>query len=112
MYNPAKLWSVIKILEERYKIGLKTSIYISPPNYSVSAEAKAENCSKCDDTIYKAFEEYNMHGDVSIFKMIECSCKKEWKGLLENQNKEEKLDELVKSILEQLINRTQKIISI
>ncbi|MCK4257938.1 MAG: archaeosine biosynthesis radical SAM protein RaSEA [Halanaerobiales bacterium] len=98
LYRPAYLWSVIKILQTRDMLGLKTPIYISPMVYSVSAEVKASNCLTCDNLIYKAFETYNQFGDVSIFDSIECSCKDEWASLLDEKNDEE-LPKRVRNIL-------------
>lgn len=82
MYSPAKLWSVIEILKKKHQLNLKTPIYISPPNYSVSSEDQAHNCDKCDAIIFNAFEEYNRFADVSIFEPLSCSCKNEWVKLV------------------------------
>ncbi len=70
MYIPAKFWSVIEILKTKHKLGVKTPIYISPSNYSVSVEAKTSNCSKCDSKVNNAFKHYNNFGDISIFDNI------------------------------------------
>lgn len=102
MYKPAKYWSAIEILKRKHGLGLKTPIYISPPNYSVSAEAKATNCDKCNASIYKAFEDYNRYGDISIFDEIECSCKAEWELLLNSEKYNEELPERIKKILNEL----------
>lgn len=82
MYRPAQLWTVIEILKNKHQLNLKTPIYISPPNYSVSAEDQAHNCHHCDAIIFKAFEEYNRFADVSIFEPITCACKHEWVKLI------------------------------
>lgn len=103
IYTPAKLWSVIKIVEEKHNLGLRTPLYISPTNYSVPAEAKAANCSKCNETIYKAFEDYNKLGDSSIFNKIKCSCKKEWEVLITDYNNDNFHDVLPKRV-ESIIN--------
>lgn len=89
LYKPVKLWTVIEILNQKHKLDLKTPIYISPQNYSVSAEDKSYNCNKCSDKIFEAFEEYNKFGDVSVFDNITCSCKEEWSLL----DKDKKIDE-------------------
>ncbi len=102
MYTPPKLWSVIEVLKKREEKGLKTPLYISPASYSVSAEAKTSNCYKCDDFINRAIEDYNMSGDISMLKGIECSCKKEWEELKIKENLKENLLERVNYLLKQL----------
>lgn len=102
MYTPPKLWSVIEVLKKRQDRGLKTPLYISPPSYSVSAEAKTSNCYKCDDFINSAIENFNRYGDISILKNIDCSCKKEWIDLQIQKNSNENLLERVNDILKAL----------
>lgn len=108
LYRPAWLWSVVEILRAREELGYQTPIYISPMIYSVSAEAKASNCPKCDPLFYQAFEEYNKSGDLGVFDQIACSCKNEWENLLREESWEETLPERVVKILDRLrSNSTQ-----
>lgn len=86
-YAPLWFWSMIEILRQRDRAGLKTPLYISPQNYSVSAKAKTSNCPICDEQIHKAIERFNMDGDVKAFDAISCECQKEWQALY-TENKE------------------------
>lgn len=99
MYKPAKLWSVIKILRHKKRLGLKTPLYISPTNYSVPSESKASNCPKCDSLIYKLFEEYNKHGDIELFDSLNCTCKEDWIHLIENKKLNNDLSKRVNAIM-------------
>ncbi|MCK4260976.1 MAG: hypothetical protein KAX49_18520 [Halanaerobiales bacterium] len=101
VYRPAWFWSVVNILKTRVNLDLTTPIYISPMNYSVSAEANSSNCPSCDEQFSGAFQSFNKDGDVCVFDKIECSCKKEWERLLEVECDEE-LPERVKMCLESL----------
>lgn len=102
LYTPAKLWSVIKIIEIRSQLNISTPLYISPTNYSVQAEAKASNCDICSNDIYLAFEEFNLTGDSLVFQKFNCLCKQEWEKLLLEEKNVSKLDERVANILSQL----------
>lgn len=85
MYQTPKLWSVIEILKRREQLGMKTPIYVSPDNYSVTALAHTSNCDDCNALIVLLFEKFNRYGNVSVFNEVHCHCKEDWLGLLEEK---------------------------
>lgn len=85
MYSPVKLWSVIEILKIKSELNLKTKLYISPTSYSVPSESRASNCTECDTAMFTNFGEYNINGDVNVFKQVHCQCKKGWKDLISSE---------------------------
>lgn len=104
MYTPLKLWSVVEILKKKEELGLKIPVHVSPMNYSVSAKAKASNCDYCDNHMIKLFEEYNEHGDVSIFDKVNCTCKQKWEKLLiteaPNKNLPQHIEKVILKLME------------
>ena len=70
MYATPRLWSVIEILRQKEELGLKTPIFLSPPNYTVTAYDYSLNCPKCNDQVIAAIEEYNRTGAFSVFSSL------------------------------------------
>lgn len=101
MYQTPKLWSVIEILKRREQLGMKTPIYVSPDNYSVTALAHTSNCDDCNHKIVQLFEEFNRYGKASIFDDVHCHCKEEWLELLK-EKETKSLVERVGYVLEKL----------
>ncbi|HDR8244002.1 radical SAM protein [Bacillus thuringiensis] len=102
MYKPITFWSVIEILQRRAKLDLKVPLYISPMVYSVEAVDKAGNCDKCNESIYKMFEQYNESGEVSIFDKVDCGCKENWKQMMNETSSINNLEDRVIDVLNEL----------
>lgn len=102
MYTTPKLWSVIEILNRKEVLGLKTPIFLSPPNYTATAYDYSLNCPACSDQVIEAIKEYNRKWDNSVFDSLECSCKQEWQKSLEINIPNIHLLDQIENILEKL----------
>ncbi|WP_151737080.1 radical SAM protein [Paenibacillus tengchongensis] len=98
-YKPISFWSVIKILKARQLLELKTPLYISPPNYSVSAIDRTSNCDVCDPLIFEAIDKFNTFGEIYAFESIECSCKAGWERKIKEEVKDADISKRVEASL-------------
>lgn len=104
MYTTPRLWSVIEILKRKEESGLKTPIFLSPPNYTATAYDYSLNCPACSDQVIEAIKEYNRKWDNSVFDSLECSCKEEWQKSLEINIPDKHLLDQIESMLEKLVS--------
>ena len=102
MYTTPRLWSVIEILKRKEVSGLKTPIFLSPPNYTATAYDYSLNCPACSDQVIEAIKEYNRKWDNSVFDSLECSCKQEWQKSLEINTSDKHLLDQIENILKKL----------
>jgi radical SAM enzyme (TIGR01210 family) len=82
LYSPPWLWSLIEILQRRERLGLRTQLFVSPPNYSVPSLAVPSNCLQCDARVVEAIESYNRTGAARVFDGIDCACREAWQRAL------------------------------
>jgi len=87
LYTTPRLWTIREILKRRETLGLKTEIYISPPNYTVEALAYSENCPACNPAMTKAIHTFNRTQTANAFDFITCKCETPWQQLIEDESK-------------------------
>ncbi len=80
-YRPPWLWTVVEMLE---RTADEDTIVVSHP-VAPGGDRGAHNCGSCDDDVYDAIQAYNETGDASILEEPDCSCREQWRALLDRE---------------------------
>lgn len=102
-YKTPRLWSIIEIVKRKTALGLKTPIFLSPPNYTATAYEYSLNCPACSDRVVEAIKAYNREQDAAVFDSLECSCEQEWRESMEVKNAGTDLLDNIENLLDKLI---------
>ena len=78
-YRTPWLWSIVNVLE---RTADEDSIVVSHP-VAAGQERGAHNCGECDDKVYAAIKDFDKRGDPSVFEQIDCSCRDQWREIME-----------------------------
>lgn len=101
-YKTPRLWSIIEVVKRKTALGLKTPIFLSPPNYTATAYDYSLNCPECSDSVIEAINTYNREQDDSVFDSLECSCKQDWKESLDGESTDIDLLDRIENLLDKL----------
>jgi len=80
-FRPPYLWSILSIL-------LRAERHILCDPLSGGRTRGAHNCGTCDRTILQGIRDYSLSGDRGLLEALlgmDCTCKKEWEFVLENE---------------------------
>ena len=80
-FRPPYLWSILTIL-------LRAERHILCDPLSGGRPRGAHNCGTCDRTILQGIRDYSLSGDRGLLEALlgmDCTCKKEWEFVLENE---------------------------
>ncbi|MFP4633281.1 MAG: archaeosine biosynthesis radical SAM protein RaSEA [Halobacteriales archaeon] len=80
-YRTPWLWSVVELLRRTAE---EDAIVVSHP-VAPGGDRGAHNCGECDDDVYRAIERYDESGDVDVFEGLDCTCRSQWREVLERE---------------------------
>ena len=103
LYQPPRLWSIIEILRRSRVLGIRTPVFISPPNYTVPSLDFTSNCPSCTQAVVDAIRAYNRAFDVSVFERLDCGCRGAWSSSLGEVSACPDLEGQVRTIFSRLI---------
>lgn len=75
-YRPPWLWSAVEVLRS-----VEGPIICDP--VGAGTRRGPHNCGKCDASIAEAIREHALTQDTSVFKGLDCECKRAWQKVLE-----------------------------
>ena len=83
MYSHVWLWSVIEILKQTSKLG---NIQVGLSSECMEWNEMPKNCEKCTKKTINLLLEYNKNPDLSLFRNLNCECKKDWEKILNKKS--------------------------
>jgi radical SAM enzyme (TIGR01210 family) len=76
MYQPAWLWSIIKVIKKTYNLGF---VHIGAFNDEPAPVAIPSNCPLCNEKVINAIKHYRENHSLKNFEGLNCRCKSKWK---------------------------------
>lgn len=81
-FQPAWLWSIIEVVRRTAHLG---NLIIGLFQFYPSPVHVPYNCPHCSVQVMEAIKEYNRTLNLDVFNHLNCSCKNNWKKVLEEE---------------------------
>lgn len=82
-FKPPWLWSVIEVVRQTHQFGF---VHVGGFTDEPPPIAIPSNCVKCSQTVMAALQHYREHYNPEIFDTLQCNCKNDWLGELNNES--------------------------
>lgn len=107
LYRPPRLWSILEIVKRSRERGVRTPVFISPPNYTVPSLDFTANCPACTPAVVRAIRSYNRAFDLSAFEALDCACREDWLASVRDVSASPDLMAQVRQIFDRLLELQQ-----
>jgi radical SAM enzyme (TIGR01210 family) len=74
-YSLVNLWSVIEVIKRVHGLG---TIFVGMSDENLAAGRVPHSCSKCNDILLRAIEEFNGTQDAFSLSRLDCECRAAW----------------------------------
>lgn len=81
-YRAPWLWSVVEVLKRTVGVGAEVVSYPT----AGGTKRGAHNCGRCDKKVMRSILNFSLTQDEKYLNELECSCKKKWRKIVENED--------------------------